>query len=269
MRDITTLLDYWQDLEICELAQAYAKAGLYVFPLAPREKRPMAGSRGFKDATINPEQIAAWWEQYPDMNIGIATGTVSGILVVDVDAHKGGMETLAKLGLVPTLTAITGNGGRHIIYAIPAGVNIKSACERWPGVDIKCEGGYIVAPGSIHPNGNHYAWELRDTSLTVAMPIQSSLVRSLLMARAEDKARARSVIKRGRLSIETMARIDAGERNQRFASLAGLLRSRDYSLDDALSFCHEVNAKKTVQGNGWNEREMSRIVVGIFRRYGT
>lgn len=265
MRDISTLLDCWQDLDLCELAQAYAKAGLYVFPLAPREKRPMAGSRGFKDATVNPEQIAAWWEQYPDMNIGIATGTVSGILVVDVDAHKGGMETLATLGLVPTLTAITGNGGRHIIYAIPPGVNIKSACERWPGVDIKCEGGYIVAPGSVHPNGNQYVWA--DDSPLAATTISYALVRTLLQARASDKARARSVIHRGKLRIDTMAYIKAGERNPRFASLAGMLKVRDYALDDALAFCREVNATKTEQGKGWSEREMSAIVCGIFKRY--
>lgn len=259
-----TLADAISDLQaytLVELAQIYARHGWYVFPIAVREKRPLAGSRGFKDATRDAMRIAAWWEQ-ADYNIGLATGGTSGVLVVDVDQRSGGLETLPTLNLPPTLMAETGSGGRHIFYRVPPGVHLRSVNARWPGIDIKADGGYVVAPGSVHPCGGAYRW-LGGT----LEPIPPALVHALLLARTSDKARARSVIHRGKVRLDTMARIEAGERNQRFASLAGMLLSRGYELDDALEFCLRANAEKTDQGGGWSERELTRIVSGVFRRY--
>jgi hypothetical protein len=50
-----------------------------------------------KDATFDPKQIKAWWEKWPQANIGVATGAKSGIVVIDVDPRNGGGETLEKL----------------------------------------------------------------------------------------------------------------------------------------------------------------------------
>lgn len=152
--------------ELMEAALVYADLGFAVFPLLPRDKRP-ATENEFKAATTNRQQIADWWDKHPDSNIGIATGTMSGGLVVidlDIDEDKGinGYETLKRWqqehgDLPETWQSITGRGGYHLFYRDVA--SNKSRTSLYEGVDIRADGGYIVAPPSIHPNGNRYEWE--------------------------------------------------------------------------------------------------------------
>ena len=145
----------------------YARLGLAVFPIKPRSKQPLT-THGFKDASKDQQQIDQWWSRWPDANIGIATGSASGGLVVidlDIDDKKGvdGRETLRKWeahhGKLPvdTWTAITGRGGYHYFYHDSATVRNRTGIYK--GIDVRGEGGYIVAPPSIHPNGNTYTWE--------------------------------------------------------------------------------------------------------------
>ena len=108
-----------------EWALYYASNGFAVFPLVKGEKRPATG-QGFKNATTDPRTIEAWWSACPDYNIGIATGSRSGGLVVidlDRDPDKGidGYEVLKKWqhdngDLPETWTSITGRGGYHLLY---------------------------------------------------------------------------------------------------------------------------------------------------------
>lgn len=145
----------------------YARLGLAVFPIKPRSKHPLT-SHGFKDASKDQQQIEEWWSRWPSANIGIATGQASGGLVVidlDVDKEKGldGRVTLreweAEHGKLPdnTWLAITGRGGYHYFYRDT--VIVKNRTGIYEGVDIRGNGGYIVAPPSIHPNGRAYEWE--------------------------------------------------------------------------------------------------------------
>lgn len=143
-------------------AHAYAAHGWAVFPL--RGKLPLiAGGRGFKDATRDPATITDWWTRWPDANIGVATGRVSGISVLDVDTDKGGTRTLTAIErergvLPPGLTSITGNDGLHLIYRYAHG--LRSGANVWgPGLDCRSDGGYIVVPPSRHPDtGHRYQW---------------------------------------------------------------------------------------------------------------
>ena len=145
----------------------YAGLGLAVFPIKPRSKQPLT-AHGFKDASKDQQQIDQWWSRWPDANIGIATGSASGGLVVidlDIDDSKGldGRVTLREWetqhGNLPdeTWTAITGRGGCHYFYHDTATVRNRTGIYK--GIDVRGEGGYIVAPPSIHPNGNTYTWE--------------------------------------------------------------------------------------------------------------
>src|SRR3990167_10472911 len=85
----------------------YAEKGWNVFPLVPNNKNPLT-QNGFKDATKNPDQIRAWWEDKPLANIGIATGKESGFFVIDIDVKNGakGLESLKTISLPPTLSEI-------------------------------------------------------------------------------------------------------------------------------------------------------------------
>jgi Bifunctional DNA primase/polymerase, N-terminal len=139
----------------------YAQHGWWVFPLRPRGKVPMGG-RGFKDATRDPAEVEDIWKRHPKANIGVRTGQLSGISVLDIDPESGGGESLEKIetehGPLPgTITQVTGGGGVHLMYRYKPGLGIGAAV--WgPGLDLRSEGGYIVAAPSIHPNGCRYRW---------------------------------------------------------------------------------------------------------------
>lgn len=152
--------------EMKNWALKYASMGLAVFPLKAHDKVPLT-KNGCKDASTDPSIIEGWWNKYPNANIGITTGRKSnGLFAIDldVDEEKGinGYTVLsdwekANGPLPETAQSITGRGGYHLLYRDCT--NIKNAVGIYDGVDIRGEGGYIVAPPSVHPNGNEYVWE--------------------------------------------------------------------------------------------------------------
>src|SRR3990172_8545079 len=147
-----------------DYALFYAAKGWRVFPCQPHDKLPAIKWK--EGCTIQPDMIRAWWKENPEYNVGIVTGGRSGIIVLDVDPEHGGEESLlalvADLGqLSTTPESLTGGGGRHLLFAHP-GVEITNSAGRLgPGLDIRGDGGYIVAPPSIHPDtGRTYEWEV-------------------------------------------------------------------------------------------------------------
>lgn len=131
-----------------------------VFPLKPRGKEPLT-KHGYKDATLDREQILAWWKKWPSANIGVPTGIA--FFVVDIDPRNGGDDSyellIRKHGRLPdTLQQMTGGGGRHLLFAAPEGTTIGCG-ELAQGIDIKGKGGYIVVAPSIHPSGRAYFWD--------------------------------------------------------------------------------------------------------------
>lgn len=147
-------------VSLADAATAYAEAGWHVFPCRPRGKTPLT-PRGFKDATTDPTTIKQWWADTPDANIGVATGTISGIWVVDIDGEPGAqsLRSLARTGQELPLTLSSGTGhGTHLFYAVPHGTVVRSKAGVWPGVDIRGDGGYVIVPPSIHPTGRRYRW---------------------------------------------------------------------------------------------------------------
>lgn len=144
-------------------ALGYARRGWHVFPLVPNCKVPFKGTTGFKSATTDRDQIIAWWTQQPEANVGIRTGLWSGILVIDIDPQNGGDKGLADLervfGPMPdTMTASTPSGGRHYLFQYPKGFTVASSANAIaPGIDVRADGGYIVAaPSTV--KGRAYAW---------------------------------------------------------------------------------------------------------------
>ena len=153
--------------ELLEAALQYAKMGLAVFPLVEKGKEP-ATHNGFKDATTEERQIKLWWRKNPNYNIGIATGQKSNGLVaidmdIDKDQGKDGYRVFTNwcnknyLVLPDSWLSITGRGGYHLFYksAFP----LPNKASWLDSVDIRADGGYVVAPPSVHPNGNKYEWE--------------------------------------------------------------------------------------------------------------
>lgn len=118
---------------------------------------------GCKDASKDPDQIKDWWAQWPDANIGIATGPISGIIVVDVDTGKGADTKDLFVGGVDftifTTKRVKTGAGTHYYYKYPAGTGITlSASQLAKNIDIRGDGGYVIAPPSNHVTGNFYSW---------------------------------------------------------------------------------------------------------------
>lgn len=155
-----------------QAALRLAERGLRVFPCRPHDKRP-ATSHGLKDATVDPEVIDRWWRQVPSFNIGVATGAVSKILVVDVDDVDAEAE-LKKLEaqyspLPSTVESVTARG-RHLFFQWPEREVRNSASKLAPGVDIRGDGGYVVVPPSLHPSGKRYSWSVDSANALAAVP---------------------------------------------------------------------------------------------------
>jgi hypothetical protein len=152
-------------LTLSGAALAYARRGVPVFPCEPGGKRPLTRN-GFWDSTTEVRRVRAWWGRWPEANVGIPTGARSGLLVLDVDARGGGFESLAALererGPIPaTARARTGGGGVHVFFRYPAAETVRnSAGTLGAGLDVRGEGGYVVAP----PSRTRGAYEWIDRS---------------------------------------------------------------------------------------------------------
>jgi Bifunctional DNA primase/polymerase, N-terminal len=171
-------------------ALAYASHGWLIIPVrTAHHGRCSCGShecvspakhphapRGLRDASTDAAQIRAWWQCWPGTNIGIRTGAVSGLVVVDIDPRNGGDVTLEELeaehGRLPdTVESLAGGGGRHLLYRHPGEPYPLASYSPGPGVDLKADGGYIVAPPLGHASGRPYTWELsREPDVTPLAP---------------------------------------------------------------------------------------------------
>lgn len=141
-------------------AVEHAEAGFCVFPIVQGGKKALVKWR--KLSTTDLEQIEAWWKSRPSANIGIDTGK-SNLFVLDVDVKNGKdgrisleMLTLDNEELPPTAVSRTPNGGFHYIFHTTAKVASDATGWLGEGLDIRANGGYIVAPGSVSAAG---AWE--------------------------------------------------------------------------------------------------------------
>ena len=152
-------------------ALKYAARGWSVFPCRPRGKEP-AIAGGFQAATTNPETIKRYWRQ-SDCNIGIRTGAASGFWILDIDGDKGEASLRAlelKYGRLPTTPqVITGGGGRHFCFQYRGPIS-STASRVAPGIDTRGDGGYAIAPPSIHESGRSYAWSVDSAGTLAAAP---------------------------------------------------------------------------------------------------
>jgi len=140
---------------VLEAALNYARKGVPVFPCSIT-KRPLT-AHGFKDASTDPAQIRAWWEQWPHAIIGIPTGAASGFAVIDLDhkpnkigVERNGSQALLEITqgeVIPdTVEARTPTGGRHIY--VKNQPTFKCSTDDELGIDVRAEGGYVCVPPS-------------------------------------------------------------------------------------------------------------------------
>ncbi len=226
-----------------EQAATYAARGWQVFPVwspagagrcgcgdlecADIGKHPIArlAPHGFHDATSSAAAVAGWWRARPDANVGVRTGTESGLAVLDVDGEDGAKslrELVAQHGRFDAMWARTGSGW-HAYMAHPD-VEVRNSTARiGPGLDVRGDGGYVVAPPSLHASGARYRWinvadaanrqlsPMPDWLVELARPAPQPAVQPVQLRSGIELSYAAAAIEREALDV---AQAPPGRRNE-------------------------------------------------------
>lgn len=247
-----------EEIKPYQAAVEYINMGLAVFPIKYKDKIPLA-KNGCKDATTDAAIVKAWWQKYPNANVGIATGLKSGGLFVidlDIDEDKGinGYQTLRdwerKNGILPdTWSSITGRGGYHLFFK--SSKQITNRAGILEGVDIRGEGGYIVAPPSTHANGRKYEWEYSPDDFELVEG--DEVVYKLLETDKREKAE----------SFKLPEIIISGKRNETMFRFACSLQAKglpDEAIEASVKAINETKCQPPLK-----DSELNTIINSVYR----
>jgi hypothetical protein len=200
----------------------YTGRGWSIIPIRPGDKRPLVRWEDFQHRHPGEAEARGWFRASPEAGIGIVTGTISGLVVIDVDLRHGGDVALEHLErehgrVATTVECRTGGGGRHLYFLHPGGL-IRNKVGLAPGVDLRGDGGYVVAPPSLHASGLRYAWVEGRAPGSIAIAPLPDWVRQ--QAVEEPARRGHPIAYWRRLVCDG---VPAGQRNNTIASLAGHL----------------------------------------------
>jgi len=139
----------------------YRRRGFSVIPIKPRDKRPLIAWEKYQNEAPTEHQITEWFKKWPGANVALVTGIISDCVVVDVDSQEAKDKLKTFVGdfdLASIPRSKTGKGWQ-LFFKHP-GAPIPNRAGILPGLDVRGDGGYVVAPPSIHPNGKQYRWEI-------------------------------------------------------------------------------------------------------------
>jgi len=146
-------------------ARYYKKLGFSIIPISPGKKSPpLIDWEEYQHKHPTDEEITKWWTDTPKANIGIVTGKISNLAVADFDKYdpkfseETALEYFPDTILTPTVT--TPQGGSHLYFRYPDS-DLRNNARALPGIDLRAEGGYVVAPPSVNGNGKKYEWQVR------------------------------------------------------------------------------------------------------------
>jgi hypothetical protein len=210
-------------------------------------KHPVGRWTEYQHRRPTEEEVRMWFSAL-DCNVGMVTGQVSGIAVVDVDGEEG-QRSLKRLKLAPTLSARTGSGGLHLYYALRA--KVSSRVRLLPGIDLRANGGFVVLPPSEHKSGRRYEWE----GILTPIPFPARLL---------EEAKRKEPLSTD-WSSDLLKGVSEGERSTTAARLAGRYFGLGLSVGEVwilMTAWNERNSpplrlpdlKRTVQ---WAERKQS------------
>lgn len=255
-------------------ALRYADMGFAVFPVKPGTKgayikegdKLVSSGQLLKswisEATTDKSIITDWWTRWPNADICIATGSVSGGLIVvdlDVDEDKGinGYDVFKQWqkdnGELPdTCQAITGRGGYHLFYR--DSTQHRPRIGMYDGIDIRAESSYVVAPPSLHPNGRRYEWEYPPDEYPITQANET--VRKFLAGPVPEKQKKQF--------FESPETIPEGERTSSLIRLIGSLKTKGLNERSIQAAVEQENASKCVPP--LTDQELAKTVFPAIRR---
>ena len=211
-----------------EAAMDYRRRGFSIIPIKPRDKRPLIPWESYQNGPPTEKQIQDWFTERPDANVGVVTGAVSDCVVIDLDSDEARVklkEMLVGFELSAVPRSHTGKGWQ-LFFKHP-GVSIPNRAGVIPGLDVRGDGGYVVAPPSIHPNGKQYKWEIGLNSLLPDLPADLLKLISTPAANSDNGYRDRFN------TAQALHGVPEGQRDQTVFKLACKLRSADVPRDMA------------------------------------
>jgi len=200
---------------------------------------------GFHSATTDLDLIREWWAKWPKANVAIATGAQSGVVVIDVDPDRGGLEALdalvAEAGPIPDSAFVhTGGDGVHYFLRVPDRP-VKSRNNFRSGIDIRGDGGYVVVPPSLHRSGGRYEWV---TPMTALPPIPGPLL-DLLAPPPSSEERPTSTCQDSESTSSVLGGVPQGQRDEKLFKYACRLRGMNLTFDEAKRLVLEAAANCT------------------------
>lgn len=236
--ELKTVLDY---------ARWYVSKGFSVIPLKPKDKRPDIDTwKLFQTHKPTDDNLKVWFGNGSDNNIAIVTGEISDIAVVDFDSPES--IEFSKKNNFPITPLVKTGKGYHAYYHYKEGVRNFQKRDDLPGIDLRGDGGYVVAPPSIHESGKQYQW-VEGKGLD-DLPL-ADLPEIVLAKRPEEKTPLKELYKG----------VPKGSRNDSLTRLVGSWVNDDLSFNECLENAYIWNSKNDPP---LSEREIERTVKSIF-----
>lgn len=206
---------------LLKYALAYQRLGWSVIPIKPGKKEALIKWAEFQSRRATLAEIARWWRSTPNANVGIVTGLISNLVVVDIDSLVGGEAYIAKFGK-PSNTIMQKTGkpfAHHLLFTHPGDQKYRTMARLWDSLDIRADGGYIVVPPSAHPNGRLYRWAIDPTEMGLddLLELPKELRDELKIERTDGR---KSVNEDGWIQ-EALFGVEEGYRNDTCAKLTG------------------------------------------------
>ncbi len=235
-----------------KFALKYLNQGLSVIPLRQEGKEPLIDWKEYQSRLPSEEEIRSWWAKWPAANIGVVTGSISNLLVVDADGVEG-INNLLKLGLASKVTSLSGKG-KHLWFKNDPTIR-NSASQLAKGLDIRAEGGYIVVPPSVHPNGRRYRW------IQPLIPIRNLPLLPTHFVRVGTVSEIKSAKEEGWIA-KALKEMKNGNIDDTLFTICSRLRADNWSASDAL-----VLLKPHAERVGATPGHLEEKIENVWNRY--
>ena len=246
-----------------EMALWLESQGCSVFPLEPRSKKPLASVlpnhswKEFQTRRATPEEIRLWFDQVPDANLALVCGSISGVVVIDVDGEKGQEWFKAHVLVRPNVFQFTSSPHKfHAFYKHPGpDIRVSPSVAVVEEIDVRGDGSYVVIAPSIHPTGVRYSLRAGSgfTGFDKLIPVPD-----IKLNRDDSKDTTPTVA--------PDADVEAGARNSSLTSVCGRMYAKGLSVEEVVTYAHAWNLQHCKPP--LSEREVDTIARSMSRTHG-